>query len=229
MVDSAIGILGAGISGLMTYVRSHHLRQSNLGTLTLISQSFFFKALDSGISKSLSPQIASEGRSSTCHERWKLTLYSRIRTEYFDLPESKYQYQEMGAMRIPLTATFPLGNETLTLNFTNHRILFQLAETLNELNKHHESLRIDWIPFIQDSENALSFNENKRNPDGSIPTIGDVAKNSSLGASTLHTPLLDQLNVKLGKIMYDPSMMKLIASNIYEAHKKFLGITADFH
>jgi hypothetical protein len=157
-----------------------------------------------------------------------LKLFSRIRTEYFDSDESNYRYQEMGAMRIPLTAPIPLGNETLTLNFTTHRIVFQLSETLNQLNKHHESFKVDWIPFIQNSDNALSLNGDKRNRDGSIPTIGDVAKNSSLGASKIHTAVLDKLNAELGKIMYDPSMMKLIASNVYEAHKKFLGIVTYF-
>lgn len=154
----------------------------------------------------------------------KLILCSRIRTEYFGLPESKYQYQGMGAMRIPLTATFPLGNDTLTLNFTSHEIVFQLADTLNKLNNHHGSVNIDWIPFVQNSDNALSFTENKPNPDGSIPTIGDVAKNSSLGATTLHTPALDELMSKVGELMYDPPIMKLVASNLYEANKKFLGM-----
>lgn len=132
----------------------------------------------------------------------------------------------MGAMRIPITATFPLGNESLTLNFTSHQIVFQLAETLNELNKNEESLKVDWIPFLQNSDNALSFIQNKRLPDGSIPTIGDVAKNSSLGAASLHTTQLDDLMSKLGEVMYDPPTMKLVASNLYEAHKKFLGMNA---
>ncbi|KAJ5983216.1 hypothetical protein N7481_005315 [Penicillium waksmanii] len=187
--EKSIGILGAGISGLMTH---------------FLLQSVGFQNIE--ISEST-------GR-----------VGGRIRTEYFDLPESNYQYQEMGAMRIPLTAPIPLGNETLRLDFTTHRIVFQLSETLNELNKQHESFKVDWIPFIQNSDNALSLNGNKRNPDGSIPTIGDVAKNSSLGASTIHTAVLEKLNAELGKIMYDPSMMKLIASNVYEAHKKFLDV-----
>ncbi|KAJ5388544.1 hypothetical protein N7509_011085 [Penicillium cosmopolitanum] len=187
--EKSIGILGAGISGLMTH---------------FLLQSVGFQNIE--ISEST-------GR-----------VGGRIRTEYFELPESNYQYQEMGAMRIPLTAPIPLGNETLTLNFTTHRIVFQLSETLNELNKQHESFKVDWIPFIQNSDNALSLNGKKRNPDGSIPTIGDVSKNSSLGASTIHTAVLEKLNAELGKIMYDPSMMKLIASNVYEAHKKFLDV-----
>lgn len=131
----------------------------------------------------------------------------------------------MGAMRIPITATFPLGNESLTLNFTSHQIVFQLAEALNKINGYDKSLNIDWIPFLQNSDNALSLIGNKRNTDGSIPTVGDVAKNSSLGASALHTPNLDSLTAKLNALMYNPEGMKLIASNIYEAHKKFLGKT----
>jgi hypothetical protein len=131
----------------------------------------------------------------------------------------------MGAMRIPITATFPLGNESLTLNFTSHQIVFQLAEALNKINGHEKSLNIDWIPFLQNSDNALSLIGNKRNLDGSIPTVGDVAKNSSLGASTLHTPNLDSLTAKLNALMYNPEDMRLIASNIYEAHKRFLGKT----
>ncbi|KAJ5756504.1 hypothetical protein N7533_006047 [Penicillium manginii] len=185
----AIGILGAGISGLMTH---------------FLLRSVGFQNIE--ISESTD------------------RVGGRIRTEYFDSDESNYQYQEMGAMRIPLTAPIPLGNETLTLNFTTHRIVFQLSETLNQLNKHHESFKVDWIPFIQNSDNALSLNGDKRNRDGSIPTIGDVAKDSSLGASKIHTAVLDKLNAELGKIMYDPSMMKLIASNVYEAHKKFLDV-----
>ncbi|KAJ5597204.1 hypothetical protein N7537_007288 [Penicillium hordei] len=185
----AIGILGAGISGLMTYFLLNSVGFTNLQ-----------------ISESTD------------------RVGGRIWTEYFELPDSKYQYQEMGAMRIPITATFPMGNETLTLNFSSHQIVFQLADALNELNKHDESLAVDWIPFIQDSNNALSFIENKRNADGSIPTIGDVANNSSLGAASLHTPELDKLMGQLGKIMYDPSMINLIASNLYEAHKKFMDV-----
>ncbi|KAJ5536161.1 hypothetical protein N7513_009347 [Penicillium frequentans] len=190
--SKSIGILGAGISGLMTYLLLH-----SVGFTTL------------EISESTD------------------RVGGRIRTEYFDLPDSKYQYQELGAMRIPMTATFPMGNETLTLNFTNHQMVFQLSEVLNKLNKHNETLKIDWIPFIYNSDNALSLSKNKRNPDGSIPTVGDVAKNSSIGASTLPTPRLDDLRSKLDKIMLDPTMMKLIASNIYEAHKKFLDIGLD--
>ncbi|KAJ5649381.1 uncharacterized protein N7484_003104 [Penicillium longicatenatum] len=193
--SKSIGILGAGISGLMTYF------------IKFLLHSVGFTNLE--VSESTN------------------RVGGRIWTEYFDLPDSKYQYQEFGAMRIPITATFPMGNETLTLNFTYHQMVFQLSEALNKLNKYNESLNIDWIPFIYNSDNALSLIKDNRNPDGSIPTIGDVARNRSIGASTIHTPHLDDLKNKLGKIMLDPAMMKLIASNIFEAHKKFLDVGLD--
>ncbi|KAL3461640.1 hypothetical protein BJX64DRAFT_289053 [Aspergillus heterothallicus] len=184
----SIGIIGGGISGLMT----HFLLRSVGFTNLEISES--------------------TGR-----------VGGRIRTEYFDPDPSKYQYQEMGAMRIPLTATFPLGNETLTLNFSNHEIVFHLAEELNKANEQAEKWAINWIPFLQTSDNALSLLGDKRNPDGSIPTIGDVARNASLGAETLHTKALDALKAKINEVEFDPDMMRLIAENIYEAHKKFMG------
>lgn len=88
-------------------------------------------------------------------------------------------------------------------------------------NSNTYQKNIDRIPFIQNSDNALSFVENKRNPDGSIPTIGDVAKKSSLGATPLHTPALDVSMTKLEEVMYDPCTMKLVSSNLYGTHKKF--------
>ncbi|KAL2860686.1 uncharacterized protein BJX67DRAFT_368197 [Aspergillus lucknowensis] len=149
---------------------------------------------------------------------------SRVWTEYFDPNPCNYQYQEIGAMRIPITATFPLGNQSLTRNFTNHEIVFHLTEELNRLNKHDETWAIDWIPFLQNSDNALSLLGDKRNPDGSIPTAGDVAKNPALGAETLYTDALDALREKVNEVEFNPEMMELIAKNIYEAHKKFLGM-----
>ncbi|KAL2830443.1 L-amino-acid oxidase [Aspergillus pseudoustus] len=190
--SKSIGIIGGGISGLMT----HFLLRSVGFTNLEISES--------------------TGR-----------VGGRIWTEYFDPDPSKYQYQEMGAMRIPLTATFPLGNESLTLNFSNHEIVFHLAEELNKANKHESEWAINWIPFLQTSDNALSLIGEKRNADGSIPTIGDVAKNTSLGAEMIHTKVLDELRTKINEAEFDPEMMQLIADNIYEAHKRFMDIGLD--
>lgn len=50
-----------------------------------------------------------------------------------------------------------MGNDSLTLNFTSHQIVFQLADTLNELNNHKESLNIDWISFFEKSDNRLYY------------------------------------------------------------------------
>ena len=132
----------------------------------------------------------------------------------------------MGAMRIPLTTTISSKNESLNLNFTNHHIVFQLAETLNSFNheKGEDEFNIDFIPFIENSENSLSLSGNKRNPDGSIPTVGEVSSNGSLAKSTINTPEMDKLRAKLIEIFFNPRMIELIGSNIYEAHKLFLGM-----
>lgn len=41
-----------------------------------------------------------------------------------------YQYQEMGPMRFPVSLT--LGNDTVEIQ--DHKMVFQLAATLNEMN-----------------------------------------------------------------------------------------------
>lgn len=153
----------------------------------------------------------------------KLIIYRRVRTEYFDHSEWEYQYQEMGAMRIPVSEKVDFGNETTTLNWTNHQLVFQLADALNDLNRDNSSFHIDWIPFIEYSDNALSFIGDRRKPDGSIPTVEDVANNKSLG-TTYDDPLVEQVIQKLESIYYDPQMVTLMAKNIFKAHKAFLGM-----
>lgn len=105
-------------------------------------------------------------------------------------------------MRIPLSITLPTNQ---TLNFTDHHIVFQLADTLNKINKNEPALKINWIPFF--NAPALPESEYTAQP-----------------PSTSSDPALNELNDKLNKIKHDPAMWKLVSENIYEAHKKFLGV-----
>lgn len=105
-------------------------------------------------------------------------------------------------MRIPLIITLPTNQ---TLNFTDHHIVFQLADTLNKINKNEPALKINWIPFF--NAPALPESEYTAQP-----------------PSTSSDPALNELNDKLNKIKHDPAMWKLVSENIYEAHKKFLGV-----
>lgn len=122
----------------------------------------------------------------------------------------------MGAMRVPISENIQLGNQSITLNRTFHELVFQLANAINTFNQNNNSFHVNWIPFIEYTENALSLVENKRLPGGSNSTISDVAQNSSLGAD-------EYLDTRIDEVIYfDPWMSKLTANNIFRAHKKFI-------
>jgi len=67
---------------------------------------------------------------------WKIIEASdriggRVHTAYLNgTTRDDYQYQEMGPMRFPVSLT--LDNETVEIN--DHKMVFQLAATLNEMN-----------------------------------------------------------------------------------------------
>lgn len=60
----------------------------------------------------------------------------RVHTSYLNgTTPDQYQYQEMGPMRFPVEIKDPESNETLEIK--DHRMVFQLAGVLNELNGHN--------------------------------------------------------------------------------------------
>jgi monoamine oxidase len=76
----------------------------------------------------------------------------RVRTAYVNgsKPED-YQYQEMGPMRFPTAIKYAGTNETLEIQ--DHKMVFQLADTLNAMNNNDSALSVNFIPFIQHSTN----------------------------------------------------------------------------
>ena len=55
----------------------------------------------------------------------------RVHTAYLNgTSREDYQYQEMGPMRFPVSVS--LGNETVEIQ--DHKMVFQLAAKLNEMN-----------------------------------------------------------------------------------------------
>ena len=78
---------------------------------------------------------------------WKIIEASsriggRVHTAYLDgTTPDQYQYQEMGPMRFPVSMT--LGNETVEIN--DHKMVFQLAATLNEINGNSSEYAVNFI------------------------------------------------------------------------------------
>ncbi|RPA88980.1 hypothetical protein L873DRAFT_1755678 [Choiromyces venosus 120613-1] len=180
-----IGILGAGMSGLMT-------------GLLLDSQGF---------------------------HNWEITeasqrLGGRVHTEYFagGPTTDDYQYQEMGPMRFPRSITYAGTNETVTIR--DHHIVFQLAEYLNNNNNNDRNLIVKFIKWIQTNQNARSYFQGIRKPDGSVPTLAEAQADPSLRPAPITDPSLEEVEEDLAGLFKTKEKMAELANNVYMAHKK---------
>lgn len=147
----------------------------------------------------------------------------RLRTDYFGGGPWDYHYQEMGPMRFPLKIKYPDTNETVTIN--DHHIVFQLAETLNKINKGSQEHNVSFIPFYQRSPNSLSYTDGIRKADGTVPTITEVSHNSSLAPPKAPESSEEQKaeNI-LNSILHNSTFMTEMGKNVYKAHKEYLGM-----
>lgn len=147
----------------------------------------------------------------------------RIRTKYLNNTRpDQYQYQEMGPMRFPVSITYADTNETLEI--MDHRMVFQLAGVLNEMNADRPDLQVNFIPWVQSSPNVPASSGGNRLPNGRIPTAAEVKANSSLvytAASSNATAVADAEAAYANYTKLDErATIQAIATNMYQAHKK---------
>lgn len=147
----------------------------------------------------------------------------RIRTKYLNNTRpDQYQYQEMGPMRFPVSITYADTNETLEI--MDHRMVFQLARVLNEMNADRPDLQVNFIPWVQSSPNVPASTGGNRLPNGLIPTAAEVAANSSLvytAASSNDTAMAEAEAAYANyTTLDDRATIRAIATNMYKAHKK---------
>ncbi|KAI8149700.1 flavin-containing amine oxidoreductase-domain containing protein [Fennellomyces sp. T-0311] len=137
----------------------------------------------------------------------------RISTVYFNSEQTAYQ--EMGAMRIPIRWTY---NDT-TLPITDHDVVFQLVDELNELND--EKHKVEFIPWIQLMSNNLVYRNGVRLPNGKVPTIEDVQANPSFWSGD-PIELAEQV-ANATRELDDDNWKVLMSQDLYNAHKKALA------
>ncbi|KAF1981449.1 L-amino-acid oxidase [Aulographum hederae CBS 113979] len=184
----SIGIIGGGMSGLMT-----SLLLSSVGI-----------------------------------QDWKILEASqrvggRVHTSYLNgTRPDQYQYQEMGPMRFPVSIELPGTNESIPMN--DHRMVFQLADHLNELNGNSSEYAVNFIPWIQ-SASGDPATTSKRLPDGTVPSVGDLEASPML-ADNVNATYSNETAVALAQAAYDAwvgldeEKLKSFALNIFEAHKQ---------
>jgi hypothetical protein len=148
-------------------------------------------------------------------------LGGRIRTEYLSGGPFDYSYQEMGAMRFPLTYTNPNTNQTV--NITDHQLVFQLADEMNRLNGHDKDLSVDFIPWTQVNANGLVYKNGFKLPTGLPPTVAQVQANESLQDSVVLDPSTQALAAAVTSWLPDADFLEEMAKNMYQAHSDWLG------
>lgn len=137
---------------------------------------------------------------------WKIIEASeriggRVHTSYLNgtAPED-YQYQEMGPMRFPVSLTNATTNDTIQI--MDHRMVFQLADTLNEMNGHDPAWSVDFIKWIQ-----KSANDPAATADATLSYSNVTAVEDALEA-------IDEWDALTWE------KMREIATNVFDAHKK---------
>ncbi|ORY16017.1 hypothetical protein BCR34DRAFT_584715 [Clohesyomyces aquaticus] len=147
----------------------------------------------------------------------------RIRTKYLanSTPE-EYQYQEMGPMRFPVSVKYADTNETFDIE--DHKMVFQLGATLNEMNKQDPKVAVKFIPWIQSSPNLPANSNGYRLPNGRIPSAAQIAANSSLryhAAAASNPEAAEHASEEIEKFIgLTPELMRNVSRNVFQAHKE---------
>ena len=136
---------------------------------------------------------------------------------YLEGGPSDHQYQDMGAMRFPETVQYAGTNTTLPVN--DMKLVFQLVDMLNQLNKDRPESQVNLIPWIENNSNGLQYFKGYKKSDGLPPTVTE-AKNLTAQSST--DPLVMEAEETAHKLSCDPKLMAAAATNVFTAHKDWL-------
>lgn len=127
----------------------------------------------------------------------------------------------MGPMRFPMTWISPSTNETY--NISDHKLVFQLAAEMNELNGNSANWSVDFIPWHQASDNGLKYYNGIKLANGLPPTVAQVAANSSLSVQTVDEASTTSLGEQVTSATTSDQFYAKMATNMFAAHREFLG------
>ncbi|KAH7357946.1 flavin-containing amine oxidoreductase-domain containing protein [Plectosphaerella cucumerina] len=157
---------------------------------------------------------------------WKILESServggRIRTVYLNgtTPEEG-QYHELGPMRFPFEITDAETNETFPIN--DQKMVFQLADVLNELNAGNDAVQVKFWDWIQSNPNTPVDNPNRR-ADGTFLSRAEVAADPSLQVKAVYsnaTAAAEAITALDDFKGLSPERVKMYATNIFAAYKQ---------
>ncbi|KAL4891209.1 hypothetical protein BDV59DRAFT_194423 [Aspergillus ambiguus] len=139
----------------------------------------------------------------------------RFRTKFVGGTE---EWAEMGPMRLPVRAHYHDGE---VVEYTDHAMVFQLAEILNNMNHNDTEWRIDFIPWIQHHPNELLALDTKRLPNGRIPTRADIEQDDSLEEpDPMSTEEYDRTQSRMDEILMRKEKLKSLQRDVWRAHRE---------
>ena len=106
----------------------------------------------------------------------------------------------------------------------DHRMVFQLADVLNQQNGNDSDYAVNFIKWIQSSPGNPSSTSLRR-PDGTIPSIAEVSANPfysvNANASYSNATLVAEASNALEEWEdLDEAKIRELASNVFQAHKQ---------
>lgn len=110
-----------------------------------------------------------------------------------------------------------------TLDIQDHKMVFQLADVLNQMNGNASDLAVKFIPWIQSSPNTPANSRGYRLPDGRIPSAAQVAADPDLlpARPNASDPVGADLGGQFITRLLDmtPERMRNISDNVFRAHR----------
>jgi hypothetical protein len=125
-------------------------------------------------------------------------------------------------MRFPVSTTYADTNETVPIN--DHRMVFHLADKLNEMSGNGSQYKVNFIKWIQSSPNT-PISTSKRLPDGTVPGAAVAAANPALRDNITATYSNATAVAAAGQAYddwrhLDRATLKEIATNVFRTHKE---------
>ncbi|TWU71953.1 hypothetical protein ED733_000713 [Metarhizium rileyi] len=143
----------------------------------------------------------------------------RVHTAYLSGGPSDYSYQEMGAMRIGVDYVDPDSGKKY--NISDTKLVFSLVDEMNKMNHDNPKLRVDLIPWYEESRNGLQYFGGIRLPNGLPPTLQQTQDNSSLSVPFILDPATNAVSDKLTKSLPNAQFMAEMARSMYKAHREW--------
>ncbi|KAL8932987.1 MAG: hypothetical protein Q9216_006576 [Gyalolechia sp. 2 TL-2023] len=147
-------------------------------------------------------------------------LGGRVHTAYLEGGPSDYQYQEMGPMRFPESIQYAGSNETIPLN--DMKLVFQLADIMNQLNNNQSNYTVNFIPWIQESPNGLVYLNGFKQDNGLPPTVTQIDSSQNTTTQPPVDPTVGNITGQITELACTPELMEAAGRNVFTAYKSFI-------